>query len=57
MKRMVFVEMGIGVGIILTMLIVYKAIKSSVNNPIPIRYSCVGCGHKVNQLKCPNCYE
>ena len=57
MKSMVFIEILIGVGIILTLLIMFKAIKSSINYPIPIRYSCTNCGNKVNQLKCPNCYE
>ncbi len=54
---MVYVEMGMGIGILVTLLIVYKAIKSNVNCPIFIRYSCTGCGQKVNQLKYSNCYE
>jgi len=54
---MVYVEMGMGIGILVTLLIVYKAIKSNVNCPISMRYSCTGCGHKVNQLKYSNCYE
>ena len=56
-RIMVYVEMGIGIGILVTLLIVYKAIKNNVNCPISMRYSCTGCGRKVNQLKCSNCYE
>ena len=54
---MVYVEMGMGIGILVTLLIVYKAIKSNVNYLIPISYSCTGCGEKMNKLKCSNCYE
>ncbi len=54
---MVLVEIGIGIGILLTVVIVYKAIKTNINYSIPISYSCTNCGDKVNQLKCSNCYE
>ena len=54
---MVYVEMGMGIGILVTLLIVYKAIKSNVNYLIPISYSCTGCGEKMNKLKCSNCYK
>lgn len=50
---MVFVWIGIGVGILAVSILVFKVIKSPRNSFITIR--CNKCGLKTNGLKCPLC--
>jgi len=50
---MVFVWIGIGIGILAVTILVFKVIKSPKNSFITIR--CKKCGLKTNGLKCPLC--
>ena len=50
---MVFVWIGIGIGILAVTVLVFKVIKSPKNSFITIR--CKKCGLKTNGLKCPLC--
>jgi len=50
---MVFVWIGIGIGILAVSILVFKVIKSPRNNFVAIR--CIKCGLKTNGLKCPLC--
>ena len=54
---MVFVEITIGVVLVLMLIIVYNGIKNSINYLIPISYICTGCSEKMNKLKCSKCYD
>jgi len=50
---MVFVWIGIGIGILAVSILVFKVIKSPRNDFVAIR--CIKCGLKTNGLKCPLC--
>lgn len=50
---MVFVWIGIAVGILIAAILIYKVLKSSSNEYVTIR--CKKCGFKTNGLKCPIC--
>ena len=50
---MVFVWIGIGIGILVATILVSKIIKSPRNSFITLR--CKKCGLKTNGLKCPLC--
>lgn len=54
---MLLIEIGIGIGIVLTLLVVYKEMKKNIDCKIPIRYCCLACGHITNRLKCKNCFN
>ena len=53
---MLLIEIGICIGIVITLLFVYKEIKKNIDYQIPISYCCLACGHITNQLKCKNCF-
>jgi hypothetical protein len=50
---MVYVWIGIGIGVLLVAILVSKIIKSPRNRFLAIR--CKKCGLKTNDLKCPLC--
>ena len=54
---MLLIEISIGIGIVATLLVVYKEIKRNVDSQIPIRYCCIVCGRITNRLKCENCFN
>ena len=53
---MLLIEISIGIGIVATLLVVYKEMKRNVDSQIPVRYYCVACGSITNRLKCKNCF-
>lgn len=52
---MVFVWIGIGVGVLIAAVLIKKIIKTSPKDPFKIGIYCNKCGYKVNGLKCPRC--
>ena len=50
---MVLIWIGIAVGILIAVILIYKVSKSSSNEYVTIR--CKQCGIKTNGLKCPIC--
>jgi len=47
---MLLIEIGICIGIVITLLFVYKEIKKNIDHQIPISYCCLACGHITNRL-------
>ena len=54
---MLLIEIGIGIGIVLTLLVVYREMKKNVDCQIPISYCCLACGRITNRLKCEKCFN
>ncbi|TBR25301.1 MAG: hypothetical protein EPO63_02175 [Candidatus Nitrosotenuis sp.] len=52
---MVIVWIGIGMGILLAIILIKKAIKTSPRTPFKLDLYCKKCGYKTNGLKCPRC--
>ncbi|TBR09205.1 MAG: hypothetical protein EPO62_05360 [Candidatus Nitrosotenuis sp.] len=52
---MVIVWIGIGVGILLAIVLIKKAIKTSPKIPLKFSLYCKKCGYRTNGLKCPRC--
>ncbi|HSD05042.1 MAG TPA: hypothetical protein VLB45_04730 [Nitrosopumilaceae archaeon] len=50
---MVLIWIGIAVGTIITVALIYKIIKSSKRSFVSLK--CTKCGFKTNGLKCPIC--
>ena len=52
---MVLVWIGIGIGILITIFLISKVIKTSSQEVLRIDTYCRKCGFKTNGLKCPKC--
>lgn len=52
---MVLVWIGIGMGILLAIVLIKKAIKTPPRIPFKFSLYCKKCGYKTNGLKCPRC--
>lgn len=52
---MVLVWIGIAIGVLVALVLIYKVIKSPPHEAIYINLYCQKCGFKKNGLKCPRC--
>ncbi len=52
---MVFLWLGIGIGVILVIYLAIKYFKTSKNGYAKFTMNCVYCGDKTNGLKCMRC--
>ena len=52
---MVLVWIGIAVGVLLVIILVVKAVKTSSRDVVGLDIHCRKCGIKTNGLKCPRC--
>lgn len=52
---MVFVYIGIGVGILIAALLLRKIIRTPAREGIKFAMYCKKCGYRTNGLKCPYC--
>ncbi len=52
---MVLVWIGIAVGVLLVIILILKAAKTSSRDVVGIDMFCRKCGIKTNGLKCPKC--
>ncbi|MDH3191348.1 MAG: hypothetical protein OEM18_01495 [Nitrosopumilus sp.] len=52
---MVLIWIGIGIGVLITTILIIKAIKTSSQEVLEIEAHCRKCGLKINGQKCPRC--
>jgi len=52
---MVLVWIGIAVGVLIIIILIIKAVKTSSREVVGIDMFCRKCGIKTNGLKCPRC--
>ena len=52
---MVIVWIGIAIGILLVIILIFKISKTSSRDVVGIDMFCRKCGNKTNGLKCPRC--
>ncbi len=52
---MVLVWIGIAVGILIVIILIVKAVKTSSRDVVGFDVYCRKCGIKTNGLKCPKC--
>ena len=53
--QMVLLWIGIGIGILITTVLIVKAIKTSSQDVLGMDTYCRKCGIRMNGLKCPRC--
>ena len=54
---MVLLWIGIAVGVIITTILIVKAVKTSSRDVMGVELQCKKCGSKTNGLKCPKCED
>ena len=52
---MVLVWIGIAIGVLLVIILIVKASKTSSRDVVGVDIHCRKCGTKINGLKCPRC--
>jgi predicted Zn-ribbon and HTH transcriptional regulator len=52
---MVLIWIGIAIGVLITVILIIKAIKTPSHEGISMSAYCKKCGYKTHGLKCPNC--
>ncbi|KAF6244213.1 MULTISPECIES: hypothetical protein [Nitrosopumilus] len=52
---MVLLWIGVAVGILIALILIVKAIKTSSRDVLGVDMHCKKCGIKINGLKCPRC--
>jgi len=52
---MVLLWIGIGIGILLAIILIVKAVKTSSQDVLRMDVYCRKCGLRTNGLKCPKC--
>jgi len=52
---MVLVWIGIAIGVLIIIILIVKAVKTSSRDVVGIDMFCRKCGIKTNGLKCPKC--
>ena len=52
---MVLVWIGIGLGVLITLILIRKLLKTPSHEAVSIDSHCKICGEKINGLKCPKC--
>ncbi len=52
---MVLIWIGIAVGVLLVIILIVKAVKTSSRDVVGLDIHCRKCGIKTNGLKCPRC--
>ena len=53
--QMVLLWIGIAVGVIIAIILIAKAIRTSPMEVVKMEMYCKKCGFKTNGLKCPRC--
>ena len=54
---MVLLWIGIAVGVIITTILIVKAVKTPSRGVMGVELQCKKCGSKTNGLKCPKCED
>jgi len=54
---MVLLWIGIIVGVIITTILIVKAVKTPSRDVMGVELQCKKCGSKTNGLKCPKCED
>ena len=54
---MVLLWIGIAVGVIITTILIVKAVKTPSRDVMGFELQCKKCGSKTNGLKCPKCED
>ena len=54
---MVLLWIGIAVGVIITTILIVKAVKTPSRDVMGVALQCKKCGSKTNGLKCPKCED
>ena len=54
---MVLLWIGIAVGVIITTILIVKAVKTPSRDDMGVELQCKKCGSKTNGLKCPKCED
>ena len=54
---MVLLWIGIVVGVIITTILIVKAVKTPSRDVMGVELQCKKCGSKTNGLKCPKCED
>lgn len=52
---MVFVWIGLGVGVLVAVILIRKILKTSPRDALKFSPYCKKCGYRTNGLKCPRC--
>jgi len=52
---MVLVLIGVAIGVLIVLILIVKAVKTSSQEVIGVDMHCRKCGIKTNGLKCPRC--
>ena len=52
---MVFLWVGLGIGILITIILIIKAVKTNSHEILGIEKFCKKCGTETNGLNCPKC--
>ncbi|MFQ5782666.1 MAG: hypothetical protein ACE5GR_06400 [Nitrosopumilus sp.] len=52
---MVFVLVGIAIGVLIAIILIVKAVKTSPHDVVGVDMHCRKCGIKINGLTCPKC--
>ena len=52
---MVFVLIGIAIGVLIAIILIIKAIKTSPQDVVGVDMHCRKCGIKINGSTCPKC--
>ena len=54
---MVLLWIGIAVGVIITTILIVKAVQTPSRDVMGVELQCKKCGSKTNGLKCPKCED